>query len=437
MLKSGHYASKNTQKPIRILSNAFLANMPGADHVPQGGPANFARLFANYLVSNTNHEWIGLIDGNPGSSLECHKKYSFRQRNYYDLNIPEETSKKITHATEYSDPAEILDEAIKRVTDLIHKEKIDVIFLNGFYIHNWIMLRAGQKTSIPVVIQHAGIWTKELRLYAERFSKHGRLIMEKMEQDASEKSTHQIFLNEWSKTYFDSNVCSLNADKTSVIPLPFDFVSFIKTSAENVNLFDFDKKRTHFGIIARWDKIKNHSAILDLATETKKQSLPWDFHSVVDIPQKNDDKIDAKQYSEVVNVVPPLDRSGICQFCNAVDILILPSIFDVSPTVVLEAFSTNTPIIISPNIGFAHEFKAHGGQDWVVDFSDKTNAVQRIKNLVGRKMPSALIKSIKKNHQSEKVFEQYIEVFKSVAEKKQEESNELQAFPMLLENFVQ
>lgn len=400
---------------MRILSNTFPTNMPDSEKVSQGGPANFARLFKNYIVSHTKNVWLGLLfDNSTSGATDYQKINSFQQRDYYRLRFSKFLLRSIVLAKKKCDPEIILKEPIKQIVKLIRAEKPDVIFLNGFGLYNWMLLKAGEITKVPVVIQHAGIWTKELAIHKKLYTVEGRKAMENMERDSTQIVSHEIFLNEWSKKYYQTNIAKGEAENTSVVPLPFDFTSFKKVNTEDEAwLFNFDKKLYHIGIVARWDEIKNHKAILAMAKLAKRKKLPWTFHAVVDIPDTCGKK--KETYLKNVDVIPSLDRAGISQFCDAVDLLVLPSIFDVSPTVVLEAIASGTPVAISPNVGFAHDFEVYGGNKWVLNFSNISETMNRIKKLLGKKMPKKLINNIKSKHKFSKVFGEYLRIFKNVA----------------------
>jgi len=390
--------------------------MPDSEKFSQGGPANFAKFFTNYIITNTKHDWIGILfNSSPSKVSKCKKAYSFQQREFYNIQIPSDMLKRIVHAEKKLNPNIILEKPIKKIVKLIKTTKPDIVFLNGFGIFNWLMLKAGEITKTPVIIQHAGIWTKELRIHSDLYSVWGRKLMEQMEKDSTQIASHEIFLNEWSKKYYNKTIVRINPKKTSIVPLPFNFDSFIKIEpAEGAEIFNFSKNKIHFGMIARWDEIKNHKAILILAKKAKQQKLPWIFHSVVDMPEDNKYSAIKKEYKKYVDVIPPLDRSGILQFCKAVDKLVLPSLFDVSPTVVLEAFATNTPIIISPNVGFANDFQDNNGGKWVINFDNATLAIKKIKKILKIKMPIPLCQKICSDHQSKKVFDQYINIFDNI-----------------------
>lgn len=404
-----------------ILSNGFPTNMPNAEKVSQGGPANFAKLFVNYIVSNTNHCWIGvMLEGVVGETTRLKQVFSSKQRKYFRLRVPRSALKTIVRSQKrVSAPDLILKRPIDRLIKLIKQKKPDVVFLNGFGLFNWMLLMAAEKTGTPVAIQHAGIWTKELTIHKKLYSPQGKKTMEQMEKDSTRLASAEIFLNDWSKNYYQDNVAKGRREKISTIPLPFDFKSFkLLGTQKKSTLFNFDKKHLHVGIIARWDEIKNHQAVLTMAKMAQQKKLPWFFHSVVDIPNLKKYESGKAEYEKYVDVVLPLDRAGISDFCRSVDMLMLPSLFDVSPTVVLEAMASSTPIVISPTIGYVHDFSLYGGKDWIINFENPERAIKKLSRLIDKKMPGRLKKHLTDIHDHGKVFATYLKTFAKIINSK-------------------
>ncbi|MBP7770398.1 MAG: glycosyltransferase family 4 protein [Candidatus Pacebacteria bacterium] len=399
---------------MRILTNGFPTNIPGSPVHSQGGPANFARLFSDYIGGLPGgHEMVSVFykDG-PVRHKEPVAVHSTPGHTHYCLAIPRGTFRRVTQALVWGDPAELLRTPLSQIGRFIREQNPDVLFLNGYGLFNWMLLHCAKEAGIPVVIQHAGIWTKELRLHGYRYSRAGRRIMEQMEKDSSELSSVEIFLNSWSRDYYRKRVAAGQARRTEIVPLPFDFNSFnqLSASAKRGRFSRFNKSKMHIGVIGRWDAIKNHDAVLAMAQAAKKNGLPWQFHAVVAIPD-SEDKAKKRAYTDTVDVIEPLDREGISDFCRSVDLLVMPSLFDVSPTVVLEAMALDTPIAVSPTVGFAPVFAAHGARSWVINPSDADKAVGRISRILGKKIPPALREKIISMHDHARVFDTYLQIF--------------------------
>lgn len=398
---------------MRIFTNAFPTNMPDSEKVSQGGPANFAKLFSTYIEANTGHEWYGLMmDASLIGLTNIRRKYSFPQRYYYQLRLPRRSLRLITKATQPADPTVILKKPLAKIVRLMEKVSPDVVFLNGFGLLNWMLLKAAEQLSLPTVIQHAGIWTKELGIHRQFYTAAGRKMMEKMEQDSSRLCACEIFLNEFSRDYYRRHVAR-GRGETRIIPLPFDFTAFRRLEGSKKKMFDSRDK--NIGFIARWDEIKNHPAALALAKEALAAGHRWKFRSVVDIPDDGRDERFKRTYQKYMSLTPSLDRSGIARFCRSIDLLIVPSVFDVSPTVVLEAIASGTPVAISKTVGFASAFRRYGASKWVIDFDNPRSAFKKISRLLDEPMPKELVKDIKRDHSHSRVFRSYLEVFRSLS----------------------
>ena len=301
---------------MRILSNGFPTNLPDSETISQGGPANFARLFINYIIaSHLDHQWVGVVMERGSEGAHMKEVFASNFRRYFSLEIPAQTLRDITKAKKVSDPTQILAEPIALLVECIRLQKPDVVFLNGFGLLNWMLLKAAEEVGVPVVIQHAGIWTKELDVHQDLYSEHGRAMMEQMEKDSTRVASVEVFLNRWSRDYYRLRVASGDVRKTEVVPLPFDFETFRALSMQkDTSLFRFRKAEKHIGIIARWDDIKNHDAIVAIAKEAHTRGLPWRFHAVVEIPEKMQSSEKVREYKEYVSVVDPLDRAGVGRY---------------------------------------------------------------------------------------------------------------------------
>ncbi len=399
---------------MTIISNAYPTNMPNSQEVSQGGPANFARIFYNHIAAATDHRWVGVMyQINAGRRSRLEKCFSFPHRDYFKIYIPQNLVRQLTRAEKKSDPVLILKAVIDRTAALLKKEKADVVFLNGFGIFNWVLLKAAEKTDTPAVIQHAGIWTKELNLHKEFYSPAGLRTMIGMEKDSSRLTAAEVFLNTWSRDYYRRHVARREDGATVIIPLPFNFSGFAELGGKNKRSYG-DKRTFKIGTIGRWDKIKNHAAFLALAREAKKAGLNWRFYAVTHIPDTPQEEKKKEIYGNYINIIPSLDRKGVAALCRSLDLLILPSRFDVSPTVVLEAMALKTPIVISPNVGFVNDFRASGAKNWIVDFNNSAAALKAVKKLAGKPMPSALKTRLITKHDYQRVFSSYLDLFSAI-----------------------
>lgn len=406
---------------MKILTNEYLCNTPDFTKPTQGGPANFARLFFNFLnYEATNYEWQGLIirDLDPKNETSFIKKLPDTQsnRSIYKYCFPFHLAELIMKAKTKTDPRKILAQPIKELSIFIKKLSPDIVFLNGFSLGNWIILEAARLAKKPIIIQHAGIWTAELELYKDFYSVSGLKILKEMEKDSTNFSDAEIFLNDFSKKYFDQAVLNnkrSSKDLVKIIPLPVDF-KFFKDKKSKKLSFNFDKNKFNIGIIARWDRIKNHQAIAELASLINNKKLPWSIYAITKIPPTKKNFKIKKLYRENVNIMDHMSKEMVGNFCRENDLIIIPSKFDVSPTVLLESLACKTPVAISKNVGFVDDFYNNKANNWIINFEDPKTALKQIEQIRKIPLPENLIKDLKNKHELKKVFKQYLSLFNEV-----------------------
>ena len=400
---------------MKILTNEYSCNTPNFQEPAKGGPANFARLFFNFLSKkNKKIKWYGLIvrtsDKVSGSLSSKVIKDDRKNRFIYDLSLSASLSQKILKARKVSDPKIILKDPIKKLSSIIKKIAPDIVFLNGFSLTNWLLLVAAKENNLKVVIQHAGIWTKEIEIYQDLFSDSGVKIMKQMERDSSVLSDKEIFLNTFSQQFFDKKVLQGKRDssnKSVIIPLPVDF-SFFKRQSKPKKEFNLNKERFNIGVVARWDRIKNLEAVVKISKAIKSKKLPWAINSVTNIPL-SDKNINLKTaYRKNINVISFLNKEEIRDFCLQNDLIIIPSHFDVSPTILLEAVACKTPVAISTSVGFVDDYLRLGASDWVINFNNTKTAISQLETIKYKKLPTRVAKALINKHDLLKVFEKYL-----------------------------
>ncbi|MCR4322570.1 MAG: glycosyltransferase family 4 protein [Candidatus Azambacteria bacterium] len=393
-----------------ILSNDYTSNTPSSRIKSQGGPAAFAKIFSRYVTAR-GHQWVGIIEKTDTRKVFRHQKKEYsKKRTYVEVRYNRKYITHITKATKNIDPCEVLSPRIIHLAKVIRSISPDIIFLNGFSLSSWVLMMAGHMAGIPIVMQHAGIWGKEIKMYSDWFPSAARKILYEMERDISRFADHEIFLNKRSWQAYNESVAQVGAHRATVIPLPY--ASFVYHEKKR------KKDAYDIGIVARWDRIKNHEAFLRVAKKAHEKKMPWTFHAVTSIPDTSTKKKFKDEYRKFISVKKPMDRKGITRFYKKMDLMILPSHFDVSPFVVIEAAMEGTTTLISPNVGHADEYKKAGAQKWVIDFSDVAAVVRRIQKIISTAPPKKLIRSFEKLHNPERVCSQYLQLFTTVLNQK-------------------
>lgn len=399
---------------MHVLSLDYHTNVPRSEKVSQGGPARFAKRLSTHLTGN-KHMWTGIIARAEVEAIPQVKKvYTQPRLAYLEWKYDATTKNSLATKKNFGNPKVWLRDEINSLKKIIEEVNPDVIFLNGFSLVSWMLLQAGFECGVPIAMQHAGFFKKEILLYRDHFTENARRMLYQMERDITAMSSVEIFLNTWSEKVYNTTVQKVPKKKSSVIPLPYDEVSSsYKQSRTN-------QGEMRLGIVARWDRIKNHEAILALARKAKQRKLPWKFFAVTTIP---DSKINAtfkKDYQKFVTVSPSKSPGALRKFYKDMDILLLPSHFDVSPHVVMEAALEGVGTIISSNVGWGDEYRACGMGKWIVDFSSAQKTSAKIeKILTNKKSYSDDVGTLKKylvqTHNPNTVFKQYETLFTNIA----------------------
>lgn len=296
---------------------------------------------------------------------------------------------------------------------LIRRTRPEVLFLNGFSVFAWQLLEAAKLEGLPIVIQHAGISQVEFEQYKHLYTHAARMSVLRMERDIVDAATKQVFLNEFSREAFRTRVAPVPDAQAVIIPLPYQEIFSRQHPASRTKKSGSDKT-TVIGCVARWDRIKNHNAILRVAEEAKRQGLNWSFRSVTKIPDTQIQLRFKNAYRKAIEVVAPMTPADLMDFYRSIDLLVLPSHFDVSPTVVMEAALMGKPTLISPNVGWISEYLQNGLTEWVIDYEEAERVVKRIGRLLRKPSPTNFRESIRIRHKPEKVFKAYLRLFNSV-----------------------
>ncbi|MFA6417506.1 MAG: glycosyltransferase family 4 protein [Patescibacteria group bacterium] len=394
-----------------ILSNDYLSNVEKNSKVSEGGTGNFSELFSDYLLAK-EHSWAGIIiDGDKmAKRIFTRKIISSSGKLFYKLLIPSAIFNSVGVGNHTLEKA--FEKVIDEMVIVMKKINPDAVFLNGCYYKPWIILKAAKRLDIPVVTQHAGIMAMEAKTAYERGltnkKKEQQLI--KMEADFSKYSNIEIFLNEFSKKRYEQTTIKVDKNKAIIVPLPFFTIPFRKKNRAK-------KDGLKIGLVARWDGIKRHEDYLALVKMAKQQKENWDFYAITSIPDTNKNIEFKNEYRKLIKVLSPRSKRKLYDFYRQMDLMVLTSRFDVSPTVVLEAAYLGVPTAISPNVGFVEDYKKNKLDYLVCDFSNPAKAHLKIKKILDKKPPVAFFKHLMKQHDPNLILAQYLEIFKKVTQK--------------------
>ena len=401
---------------IKVLYNDSDINIKENNRHPQGGITRFAYLFKGYFDKKENVTLVPFLFSpcnNDNDPIVHHRVSSSDQyaQVSYDRSIISNLNKNFLSTSEFKKK---LTPILDRIQLFISEIKPDVIFLNGFGISNWMLMYVGHKLSIPVIIQHAGVWKFEIKLTLKNSHPNIRRTFYRLERDTIKYCSHHIFLTEASRDQFQKLHISKDTTKklkehSSVIPLSVD----VKNTAKRKKVSENGK--IEIGMVARWDNIKNHTAMLKLASSKFKPD-GWHVQTVTKISNKKFDFV--QRYIKKIDIVTPMSHEKIISFYKKMDVTILPSHFETFGGVVIESLLAGTPAIISEHVGLVSLYEKFGLQDHIIrtNISGK-GLVETIDNIISNpdnyeKKYSRLRKYIRNNFNTEAVLSKYFKLFK-------------------------
>lgn len=394
---------------MRILANDVPTNIPGTKQAGSGGTGNLTALLGEHAASR-HHVWIGVcLRPTQAQTPFFRKAYDKNRRIYVDFFFPGTSYPLITKAPVVEDPRILLRKEIDGMKRLMTRLKPDVVFLNGFSVHGWLMLAAAHELHLPILMKHGGLWRIEIDLYRDLYSRAGRKIMHEMERDISRYADMEIFLNETSREQYKKIVSPLPLRPSVVIPQPLPPLRPHQHAKRH-------KERLQIGIVARWDRIKNHKALYAVAKRAHALNLPWDFHAVCKFPEHPKRRI-GQIYKTHVQVHPPMKKPELFKFYDKMDIMLLPSLYDVMPHVVIEAASRGVGTIISKNVGWRSVYQKTKNEIWIDPFTDPDKTIQKIKRLAGRNLSPQFFLFARKEMNKTRVLDTYLRTFAKAVKK--------------------
>jgi glycosyltransferase involved in cell wall biosynthesis len=409
--------------PIRILFNDSRNNLPGSKYIANGGPARFADLFTSYFKT-TPHHLISVFFSYNGenSNIELRTIASKKQQDYIEVIYPR---KKLSgeYKKDYKKKAflQFLSPWLEQVEKLFDQALPDVVFLNGYSLTNYLLFAVAKKKGVPVCIQHAGLWVKEVTMASgSAFSPSVAKIFIAFEKELITHTTHHMFLNTFSMEQFLTlhKISKQDLHEWSIVPLPIP----VPKKIVPFTLLPKSSRNMAIGSVARWDAIKNHSALLRLAEYAKENSLP-ETVSVVTEPFNGIQSEFRDRYAAAVTVVPSMDPKKLSSFYSSCDVIILPSLFDVSPTVVMEATLLGKPVIISNQVGWVSAYTSGGLLPLVISPAASGKEIQDVIDILFTyperflKRLTAFQNRVVKNHLPQYVFPKYEKIFINLSKK--------------------
>ncbi len=296
------------------------------------------------------------------------------------------------HRPEPGLPAAV-EAAAGRVLEILASEAPDALVLNGFSLANGYLAHAAERLGIPFFFSHHGFWFAEIPATLP-FEAQARLRA--MESGAIRAARANVYLNAWSRARVEGAYPGACREDDAVIPLPYNPV-FLNEVAPAIAPDD----HSTIGFVARWDPIKNIGIVRAFAQAAQ------DLRVIAPMSVGGRDSLlnEEKAFRAAVGVVDPLPQEALPGFYRSCDLMILPSRFDVSPTVVMEAALQGRGTVISDQVGWVDAYVRLGMEDWIVPDPTPERLEDAVRRCLGKPVPKTFSDEIIERHHPDLVFD--------------------------------
>lgn len=363
-----------------------------------GGPQGYALVFQSEMRAR-GFDVVGIMLRRPETGLSGGNRIQIAQDSVRLYEVDLGTSQ-VVYGIEPGLPPVTL-EAIDRLVSILKSEAPDVLVLNGFSLANACLAKAATFLKIPLIFSHHGFWSAEI---PGTLPQAAQERMRKMEQEAIRDAHVNVYLNEWSiGRAREAYPATIRSDDL-VIPLPFNPV-FLRTSKAAIA----SDGRPLVGFVARWDPIKNIGLVRAFAESAKDMRIV----SPIRIGGRKSLQDEEELFRTAVEPLEPMSQETLAGLYRSCDLLILPSRFDVSPTVVMEAALQGRGTIISDGVGWLPTYERLGMEDWIVRDPTPERLEAAVRRCLGKPVPSAFVDEILERHHPDRVFDAWASLLTS------------------------
>jgi glycosyltransferase involved in cell wall biosynthesis len=393
---------------MRILFNCPAELIEAKNKKYSGGIPHFTEMFIQN-ARKSKHEYIALVFERGSKDVNKFKYRIVKKDNitWVIVNLWIHTLEIV--ALEDGTATEATKKTMSKLSELVMAQKPDLFFMNGLVALHYLVFLYAHKHRVPIVTIHHGLWFKELEEVKKFINKKSIRMRREIEANLAKYSAVNIFLSDSSLREYESALVKVPKKQVRILPSPYNEIFNNLKYPENKN-----KEPIKIGMVARWDKIKNHEAILELAKESKKRGLPWKFYTITQMA-KSYPPYDAlrDEYIKHIEVLPVTDPVGLKKFYQSMNIIVMPSRFETFSGVTMEALLQNKPVLISPAIPWAKIYKKHKLSKWIIDFKDPGKVIKLIQQNTNSTPPPKLLKYIVKTFNPKQVFKQYLKIFET------------------------
>ena len=240
-------------------------------------------------------------------------------------------------------PYQEISQHMKSLEDHFRREKYDIVHVNMNTL-SVFALKAAKNAGVPVRINHnhSTLGRGETKRNILKYS---------LRPSAKIYATDLAACNETCASWLFGKR-ALETGKVKIIRNAIDLEQYdFSTVKRDEKRRELNiEKRTVIGHIGRFCTVKNHAFVLDVFTEYLKRDYNAVLLLVGDGPLKSDIEVKADRLGISRNTVFTGNRNDVPDLYNAMDVVLLPSLYEGLPMVGVEAQANGLPVIMSDRV---------------------------------------------------------------------------------------
>ncbi len=263
-------------------------------------------------------------------------------------------------------------QAFKEVHQLLKTEQFDIIHTHGGTAGFWGRLLSSifSKSSKIIHTYHGLHYLKNTNLKSKIFQIIDQILLSITDQTIC--VCHADYISG-----LNAKVVSSNSSTIIYNGIEIDKFSEILDKEKSQKIFNIDNEKFIFGNVARLHEQKGHKILLQAFAKIVKSHNNAHLLIIGDGELK-EELISLTENLGISDKVKFLGkRSDICEFLAAIDIFVLPSLWEGQPIALLEALAMGKPCIASAVNGIP-EIINHGVNGYLVNPNDIDNLYQAI-----------------------------------------------------------
>ncbi len=245
------------------------------------------------------------------------------------------------------------------------------------------------------------VWVHSLKKHGDP-GKHVIIIKRQFYKLAEKLIVNSLILEKELKEVF-------HVQGSKIIPIPFwSNIQEVQTISLNIHR---KENQLLIGCPGRFTKIKNQHVVIEALAKVKaRSSKNIKLYLAGDGPIRKDLKsqVNSMDLEEEVNFLGNLSAGEMKEFYRAMDVIVLPSLFESFGLVFIEALSLGTPVLVSERFG-ALDFidkRDEAIRQIIFDPEDDEGLAEKISEFINREgVDRNFYKAIYSNHfNKEKIY---------------------------------